>query len=171
VLDALTVPERALRLLEQHDTDAALPSLRQALARITEAVWRRDAPDDAYRAELQRTVQQVWTDVLLNRAHAARTSPAVQARFEQHLRTLRTWLAAHPGSTPEAEAHRATLQAAVARFLDRPADAAPRPASVDAPPGSPIGQSTPTYQRRHAERRSWLQHQRPVPRMCVRQRP
>ncbi len=171
VLDALTVPERALRLVEQHDTDATLPGLRQTLARITEAVWRRDAPDDAYRAELQRTVQQVWTDVLLERAHDARTSPAVQARFEQHLRTLRTWLAAHPGSTPEAEAHRATLQAAVARFLDRPADAASRPASVDAPPGSPIGQSAPAYQRRHTERRSWLRHQRPGPRMCVQQRP
>jgi hypothetical protein len=171
VLDALTAPDRALRLVEQHDTDAALPSLRQTLAQITKAVWRRDAPDDAYRAELQRTVQQVWTDVLLDRAHAARTSPAVQARFEQHLRTLREWLPAHPGSTPEAEAHRATLQAAIARFLDRPADAASRPASVDAPPGSPIGQPSPVYERRHAERRAWLHRRTPSYRHCRQQRP
>jgi hypothetical protein len=165
VLDALTVPERALRLIEQHDTAKELPGLRETLAQITDAVWKTKAPDDAYRAELQRTVQQAWTDVLLDRADEAQGSPAVRARLEQHLRTLRDWLGAHPGNTPEAEAHRTALQASIARFLNRSHETASRPAAVEAPPGSPIGQA-PGYHRRHAQRQAWLDRWGPAPHLC-----
>ena len=129
--------------------------LRATLTQITDAVWKTDAPTDEYRAELHRTVQQAWTDVLLNRADAAEISPAVRARIEQHLRTLRDWLADHPGPTPEAEAHRATIRGSIARFLNRSHDTATQPASVDPPPGSPIGQA-PGYHRRHSQRQAWL---------------
>ncbi|MEF8865497.1 MAG: zinc-dependent metalloprotease [Salinibacter sp.] len=168
VLDALTVPERALRLIEQRDANADLPGFRGTLTQITDAVWKADAPADAYRAEVQRTVQQVWTDVLLHRASAADGSPAVQARLEQHLRTLRDWLAAHPGQDAETDAHRTAIQASIERFFDRAHDAAARPSSVDAPPGSPIGQA-PGYHRRHVQRHAWLNQWPPSP--CARQRP
>jgi hypothetical protein len=170
VLDALTNPQRALRLIEQHDTDAELPGLRTTLIQITDAVWKAEAPDDAYRAELQRTVQQVWTDVLLDRADTAEISPAVQARLEQHLRTLREWLVAHPGTTPETEAHRASVQASIDRFLNRSREATTRPAGVNMPPGSPIGQA-PAYHRRHVQRHAWLDRWVPASFVCSQQRP
>ena len=168
VLDALTVPERALRLVEQHDANASLPGLQGTLTTITDAVWKADAPADGYRAEVQRTVQQVWTDVLLNRASAADGPPAVQARLEQHLRSLQDWLAAHPGKDAEAKAHRTALQASIERFLDRAPDTAARPSSVDAPPGSPIGEA-PGHHRRHVQRQAWLDQW--TPSSCVRHRP
>ena len=168
VLDALTVPERALRLIEQRDATPDLPGLQGTLAQITDAVWKADPPADGYRAEVQRTVQQVWTDVLLDRADAADGAPAVQARLEQHLRTLRDWLADHPGEGAEAKAHRTAVRTSIERFFDRSHDAAARPSTVDAPPGSPIGQA-PGYHRRHAQRQAWLD--RWTPPVCSRQRP
>ena len=170
VLDALTVPERALRLIEQRDTNADLPGFQGTLTQITDAVWKADAPADAYRAEVQRTVQQAWTDVLLDRADATDTAPAVKARLEQHLRTLRGWLADHPGEGPEAEAHRAAVQASIERFFDRSHDAASRPSSVEAPPGSPIGQA-PGYHRRHVQRQAWLDQWASGRFLCRQQRP
>ncbi len=168
VLDALTAPERALRLIEQRDATPDLPGLQGTLTTITEAVWKADPPADGYRAEVQRTVQQVWTDVLLDRADAGAGAPAVRARLEQHLRTLRDWLAAHPGASTEAEAHRTAVRASIDRYFDRSHDAASPPASVAAPPGSPIGQA-PGYHRRHAQRQAWLD--RWTPPVCSRQRP
>ncbi len=168
VLDALTAPERALRLIEQRDATPDLPGLQGTLTTITEAVWKADPPADGYRAEVQRTVQQVWTDVLLDRADAGNGAPAVRARLEQHLRTLRDWLAAHPGASTEAEAHRTAVRASIDRYFDRSHDAASPPASVAAPPGSPIGQA-PGYHRRHAQRQAWLD--RWTPPVCSRQRP
>lgn len=168
VLEALTVPERALRLIEQRDANSDHLSLRGTLSEITDAVWKTEVPDDSYQAEVQRTVQQVWADVLLDRADAAEGSPAVHARFEQHLRSLRDWLAAHPGESAEAEAHRSAVQASIDRFFDRSYDAASRTATVDAPPGSPIGQA-PGYHRRQIQRQAWLDQWAPV--FCSKQRP
>ena len=170
VLDALTQPERALRLIEQQDAEADRPGLQDLLTRITNEVWKQDAPGDAYHAELQRTVQQVWTDALLDRAGAPDVAPSVQARFEHHLRTLHTWLADHPGASPEAEAHRSALRASIDRFLNRTHDATTRPSSVDTPPGSPIGQAA-GFHRRQTQRRAWLDRWSPSPHVCTQQRP
>jgi len=170
VLDALTVPGRAMRLIEQHDTNPQLPGLQATLTQITDAVWKTDPPSDAYRAELQRTVQQAWADVLLDRADAAEIAPAVRARMTQHLRALRDWLNAHPGSTSEAQAHRTSVRRAIDRFLNRSRDTTTRPAALDAPPGSPIGH-TPGYHQRHVRRQAWLDRWGPNPDVCSQQRP
>ena len=169
-LEALTEPERAMRLVAQHDANADLPGLRATLARITDATWRSEAPEDAYRAEVQRTTQQVWTDVLLSRAGAADTPPAVRARLEQHLRTLRDWLGANDGADAETQAHRTAQHAAIDRFLTRSENTTTDPATLDAPPGSPIGQP-PAYRTRQEQRRAWLEDEAPRPLVCRQRRP
>ena len=169
-LEALVQPERAMRLVAQHDANADLPGLRATLARITDAVWRGETPEDAYHAELQRATQQVWTDVLLSQAGHADTPPAVQARLEHHLRTLRDWLATNDGADAETQAHRTAQHAAIDRFLTRSENTTTRPTTLDAPPGSPIGQA-PAYQQRQAQRRAWLEHEAPRPLVCRQRRP
>ncbi|MFB6273061.1 MAG: zinc-dependent metalloprotease [Salinibacter sp.] len=171
VFDALTQPHRALRLIEQRDAHDGQLGFQETLRRVTNAVWKADPSSDAYRAEVQRTVQQAWTDVLLDRAGSSEGSPAVHARLEHHLRSLRDWLAAHPGATSEAEAHRAAVKASIARFLDRSRDTATRPATADPPPGSPIGHQAPGYHRRHTRRQAWLDLWSPAPPVCAKQRP
>jgi hypothetical protein len=168
VLESLTQPERAMRLVAQHDANPDLPGLSAVLTRITDQVWEREVPPDAYRAELQRTAQQVWTDVLLTRAGHADTAPAVQARLTQHLRGLSDWLADNPGPDAETQAHRRMLRTTVQRFLSRDHDAATSPAALETPPGSPIGQAAPAYRQRHERRRAWLREWAPSLPACVR---
>ena len=170
VLDALTQPERALRLVAQHDARAELPGLRATLTQITDAVWKTDAPTDEYRAELHRTVQQAWTDVLLDRAGTADIAPSVRARIEQHLRSLQDWLVATDAPNAEARAHRTAQQAAIERFLNRTRETTTPPAALDTPPGSPIGQA-PAYHQRQAQRRARLTRWHPRPYRCSQQSP
>ena len=166
VLEGLVHPERAMRLVAQHDADASLPSLRAVLTRITDRVWKRPVPPAAYDAELQRVVQQAWADVLLSRAGHADVAPAVQARMTQHLRDLSSWLASNPGADAETQAHRAHVQDAIDRFLQRTHETAPPPAQLDTPPGSPIGQAAPAWQVRQARRDAWLNRWLPPARQC-----
>jgi hypothetical protein len=168
VLEALLQPERAMRLVSQHDASPDLPGLRAVLADITDRVWRADRPDAPYRAELQRTVQQVWTDVLLSRAGHAETAPAVRARLTQHLRTLAAWLADHPGEDPETTAHRRARRADIERFLERDHDATTPTPTLDRPPGSPIGRPAPAYAQRQERRRGWLADWAPPRPACFR---
>ncbi|MFB6247191.1 MAG: zinc-dependent metalloprotease [Salinibacter sp.] len=168
VLEALTQPERAMRLVVQHDADANRPGLSAVLTRITDRVWKRDVPSDAHRAEIQRTTQQVWTDVLLSRADHAETAPAVRARLTQHARDLAGWLADNPGTDAETQAHRRSLRAMIERFLERDHESTPPPASLETPPGSPIGQGAPAYRQRQQRRHEWLAEQAPALPACFR---
>jgi hypothetical protein len=168
VLEALAQPERAMRLVQQHDANADLPGFRRVLTRITDRVWKQDVPDAADHAELQRTVQQVWTDVLLARADHADTGPAVQARITQHLKALSDWLAENPGPDTETRAHRQTLRASVQRFLTRDHDTATPTNDLETPPGSPIGHGTPAYQQRQTQRHEWMEAWSPALPACFR---
>jgi len=167
VLDALVQPDRALRVVEQHDANPDLPGFVEVLDRITEHVWTNEIPDTAYRAELQRTVQHVWTDVLLMRAEDDAVSPAVRARVLQHLRRLSAWLGENGGADAETKAHRQAIRATLERFLDRDVEGQRLRSTVDAPPGSPIGQRQPTYVRRHERRSAWLEAWAPARLRCL----
>jgi hypothetical protein len=170
-LEALVNPERAMRLVAQQDASADRPGLLDVLERVTDHVWQSTSPDDPYRAEIQRTTQQVWTDVLLSRAGDADAAPAVRARLEQHLRDLRDWLADHPGEGAEAQAHRTAQHRTIDRFLTRSHDPPPQPSTLDAPPGSPIGQKGPAYRQRQAQRRAWIDEWAPPRGRCQQMRP
>ncbi len=170
-LEALVEPERAMRLVAQQDASADRPGLLDVLGRVTDHVWRRAVPDDPYRAEIQRTTQQVWTDVLLSRAGHPEGAPAVRARIEQHLRTLHDWLADHPGEGAEVQAHRTAQRRAIDRFLTRSDETSSPPSTLDAPPGSPIGHSGPAYRQRQAQRRAWMDAWAPPRWRCEQVRP
>ena len=165
VLDLLVHPQRAMRLVAQHDANADLPSLRAVLDRVTDAVWEADVPGSAYDAELQRTVQQVWTDVLIDRAAHNDVAMAVRSRTTAHLRDLSDWLAENPGRDAETQAHRALMQDRIERFLNRDQESSTPPPVLETPPGSPIGSGTaPTWQQRHTQRVAWLHRWAPAPR-------
>jgi hypothetical protein len=168
VLEALVQPERAMRLVVQHDATPDLPGLREVLSRVTDRVWKQDVPDAASRAELQRTTQQVWTDVLLSHADHPDTAPAVQARLTHHLRELAGWLADNRGADTETQAHRQARRATIERFLSRDHETAPPSPALEAPPGSPIGQPVPAYRQRHQQRQEWLAEWAPALPACFR---
>jgi hypothetical protein len=134
---------------------------------VTAQVWEQDVPGDAHRAELQRTVQQVWTDVLLDRAGGADGAPAVQARITAELRSIADWLGDNRGTDPETQAHRTEVRAAIERFLGRSQDEVQPPADLETPPGSPIGSAPPAHVRQE-QRKQALEVWAPAGMRCVR---
>ena len=167
VLDLIIHPERAARLAYQDDFDSNLPTLDVVLDQVTAAVWEAPVSGNAYDAELQRTVQQVWTDALLEQAMNDDAAPAVQARIAQHLRGLHQWLQDNAGRTAETQAHRAQAHAMIGRFLDRSQETAPLPADITIPPGSPIGSAAPSYVERQERRRALLEAWTPARPACM----
>lgn len=141
VLSGILNPERAARLVYQKDFDNALPGLSAVLTRISEAIWQARIPADDYDAELQRLVQSIWTDVILDVAARKKLSPAVRARIVQHLREVEDWLDAHPGNRRDHEtvAHRSLNFDRIDRFLLRDYEKGEQPRPLIDPPGSPIG--------------------------------
>lgn len=168
VLGRVVQPERAMRLVQQHDDDPNLPGLQSVLSTVTDRVWKSPAPSDPYRAELQRTTQQVWTDLLLSRADHGEVPSAVQARMTEHLREIADWLEGNGGSSAETQAHRGMLLDAIERFLDRQESSdAPMPVA-ESPPGDPIGQSAPEYVQRQERRQEWVEAWAPSLPACFR---
>ena len=169
VLSGLAQDERLARLAYQEDFNPDLPGLSDVLARISEVVWERSAPSDPYDAELQRIVQGVWTDALLETAAGDDLAPAVRARVVQHLRNLQGWLEENPGRRRDGEAiaHRALTFDEIDRFLFRiyDKDEADRD-EITVPPGSPIGQEAPAFIQRQAQRRATLEQWGPLPDVC-----
>ena len=167
VFDLLVHPERAARLAYQSDFDANLPTLTDVLDQTTAAVWEAPVAGNAYDAELQRTVQQVWTDALLEQAANDAAAPAVQARITQHLRSLHPWLQDNAGLDAETQAHRAQAHAMIGRFLDRDQSTAAMPADISIPPGSPIGNMAPSHVQRQEARRAALEAWAPARPVCM----
>ena len=167
VFDLLVHPDRAARLAYQSDFDMSLPTLTDVLDLTTASVWEAPVAGNAYDAELQRTVQQVWMDALLEQAGNDDAAPAVQARITQHLRGLHQWLQDNSGRTPETQAHRAQAHDMIGRFLNRDQSTATMPADITIPPGSPIGSAAPSYVRRQDARRAALEAWGPTRPMCM----
>ncbi len=138
VLGLLVAPDRAARLVYQHDFDPSLPELDEVLGTAAEAIFAADV-SDGYDVELSRTVQTVWVQTLIGLADNSGAAPAVRAQARLHL-TMISGRLSRPMSAPETAAHAQWLQAEIQRFLDRDADAAGEPAPLRIPPGSPIGQ-------------------------------
>ena len=159
VLNLLIHPERAARLAYQEDFDPNLPGLSEVLTTTSEALWQADIAKDPYDAELQRLVQQVWTDALLSTAAGANLTPAVRARITQHLLEVQVWLEDNPGDRNDHEtiAHRAYLFDEIDRYLFRRYDPAEQTHTISTPPGSPIGQPAPAFLQRHTARQTYLE--------------
>jgi len=129
-LQALLHPERASRLIQQHALHPELPSLESVIDRVLAAVFA--TPDaDPYRAELQRAVQSVTVDRLVELA-AGEGRPRVRARTEAALGALSERLAG-------GGAHEAMLARHIRAFLERPHAPRQAPPRLTPPPGSPIG--------------------------------
>lgn len=142
VVERLLEPDRAARMVEQARRDTSLPHFEVVLASLLEAAFGdRELGTDAH-APLVRTVQSVVIDGLLDLAAERNLAPEVAASLHGQLADFAEFgVPAGPGSNL---AHRAYLQARVARFLARPLDATERDGRAEnPPPGSPIGLALP----------------------------
>jgi len=134
--------ERAARLVEQAALDAALPDLSEVLDALRGQVFA-GAPEDPYLAEIQRAVQRVVLDRLLDLAVSA-DMPQVRAVVEWELVGLHDLMAEAQEDAAKREdtgaaAHYRALATDIGRYLDRRVEPAEVPEQLRVPPGSPIG--------------------------------
>lgn len=135
---------RAARLVEQHALDPTMPGLHRVIDRVLATAFA-PPPADAYHAEIQRAVQRVVVEHLINLANNSGMSQVraiTTAKLRDRARTLPS-----TGGTP-ATAHGALLASDIKRFLDRPAAPATPIAIPTAPPGAPIGEPAMDWLRR-----------------------
>ncbi len=144
VVGGLLEPERAARLVAFADRDPRAPSLTEVIGRIIDRTW--GGPVLAEHAALQRVVQRVVVDELIELAHRGNATPEVRAAAEWGLRRIARQLAAPPPGrvTGEALAHRQLAAADIDRFLSRRDAPTAQPQPLAAPPGTPIGQEPPS---------------------------
>jgi hypothetical protein len=145
VLSQVLAADRAARLVEQSALDASLPGLGEVVDSIL-SVGFRSAAATPYEAEVQRAVQRIVVDELVDLAGGA-GMPQVRAVATYKLRQIMGEFAAAEvvrGAAPSAQlaaAHSMLLADDIRRFLERDVTAvAPRFTAPVAPPGAPIGE-------------------------------
>ncbi len=138
-IDLLLNPQRAARLVYQHDFDSGAPGLTETLIAATTRLWKTPVAADDRDAELQRAVQQVWVDALLEASSGSTHGPAVRSRTIVALSELAKWISENPGDDPETRAHRAFVGREIDQFLTHGRTADRSQVRAVIPPGSPIG--------------------------------
>jgi hypothetical protein len=129
-------PQRMARLVEFHSRDSRYPSLQAVVDRVVAGTWRASAPGNAYHAEVQRTVQRVALDLMIEQAGSGNNTPQVRAILESKIAELGTWLESQRRRSP----HQQLALDDIRRWRDRPEGITSPTAPPEAPPGSPIGQ-------------------------------
>jgi len=78
-LDALLDPNRAARMIDFHAQNAANPDFKEALDAIIGATWKTPAEQNAYYLAIQRSVQSLTAQRLMELASTENASPLVRA--------------------------------------------------------------------------------------------
>ncbi len=134
-LGALLDPNRAARMIDFHAQNTANPDFKEALDAIIAATWKAPAPQNAYSQAIQRSVQSLTAQRLMDLASNENASPLVRAEATGALRGLNATLKA----TANSSAHRRATQEDIERFLNRPDAVRQTTRPLPAPPGDPIG--------------------------------
>jgi hypothetical protein len=134
-LGALLDPNRAARMIDFHAQSAANPDFSEALDAIIAATWKTPAPQNAYHRAIQRSVQSLTAQRLMDLAGNETASPLVRAEATAALRSLNATLKA----TATADAHRRATRDDIERFLNRPEAVRQATRPLPTPPGDPIG--------------------------------
>src|SRR5215470_15601684 len=134
-LGALLDPNRAARMIDFHAQNPANPDFKEALDAIIAATWKAPAPQNAYHQAIQRSVQSLTTQRLMDLAANENASPLVRAEATGVLRTLNATLKA----TASSDAHRRATQEDIERFLNRHEAVRQATRPLPTPPGDPIG--------------------------------
>ncbi len=133
--NALLDPNRAARMIDFHAQNAANPDFKDALDAIINATWKSPAPQNAYHRAIQRSVQSLTAQRLMDLASNENASPLVRAEATGALRSLNATLKA----TANSDAHRRATQEDIERFLNRPDPVRQATRPLPTPPGDPIG--------------------------------
>ncbi|HXV85196.1 MAG TPA: hypothetical protein VD793_00780, partial [Gemmatimonadales bacterium] len=136
-VSAMLTADRVARLVQQHMTDPALPSLEEVMDSLVTSTFGARATN-AYEAEVSRAVQRVVMERLMDLSANA-DMPQVRAVATGRLVRQMNASGQMSAGDDATQSHHHTLAMDIKRFLDRPHQAYVRQPVADAPPGAPIG--------------------------------
>ncbi|MHB1225374.1 MAG: zinc-dependent metalloprotease [Gemmatimonadaceae bacterium] len=139
IVDALLVPERAARLVQQAARESGALTLGETVDTLVAATWRRSVPASARLAALQRVTQRSVADALLDLAASKDAAPEVRSMVTFKLGELRRDAGRRATAGDDvARAHWALIDRDLARWLDDGV-LPERPPALTPPPGDPFG--------------------------------
>jgi len=139
VSDLVIQPERLARLVDHHRRDADQPSLEEVLSTVGDRVFLAETASSERHRELQRTVQSVVLERMLEVARSDSVTPRVRYALEAKLGDLSMQLATLDGDDIW-QGFRKGLAGTIQRFQTRSEEAEVLgAASAEPPPGQPIG--------------------------------
>ncbi len=130
-------PDRAARMVAQQAIDPSLPGLSEVVDALRTATFQA-VTSSPYQEEIRRATARALVERLMWLAGGA-PMPQVRAEASEALRKIQT--GEHALSGKGDGPAQALLAADIKRFLDRPIEPLRTPATYDAPPGAPIGDS------------------------------
>jgi len=148
VLEPLFTPARAARLVAFADRQPGALSLPDVVDAVLDATWQAAPDADARTGSLRRVTQRVALDSLMMLGAHEDTSPEVRAYVLDQIAKLGDSLRARKDQNPLTEAHYRQAERDIARYLENPAEHAPKSALVwgsrprsryPLPPGPPLG--------------------------------
>ena len=137
-ISGLLEPNRAARLIDFNARNKANPSFKEVVDALTSFVWKTSPSQTAVHALIQRAVQNVLVNRLMNLAENPNASSQVRAMANNTLRRLMATLKTTVG-TGETAIHNQNLIENIERFLQRPDAPRRQTAPLATPPGDPIG--------------------------------
>jgi hypothetical protein len=138
-VSALLEPHRAARLMQYHSLDASNPDFKDVAGELVTRTWRASAPRDPYHAAIQRAVQSLVVERLMDLAADAEASTQVRAVATELLRSLYLGETANTTGDEATDTHLRATHEEIERFLARPAEPRRRTPPPQTPPGDPIG--------------------------------
>ena len=136
-IDFLLNPQRAARLIEQHERNLQNLGFNEVIDGMIHTTWKSGAEP------LRRAAGDVVLAGLIRLATDEHASEGVRAMARLKLHELRTWASQVPDATnnPEQKAHLLNAAMQIRALEDSPVMATKPAAPVEVPPGAPIGMS------------------------------
>jgi hypothetical protein len=106
IVENLLHRERAQRLVSFHARDRSNPSLGEVLEELAEATWGAGPAGDLGHQALQRVVQRVVLNTMLDLGGDAQATSEVRSVVDFHLERLQSRISVQSGGTVETRAHR-----------------------------------------------------------------
>jgi len=137
-VSSLLEPNRAARTIDQNMRDRTSPHFREVVDSLMKATWQSAIPASADQQAIQRAVQMVALNKLMDLASNVNARSQVRAVATAILRDLATSLKRIP-AVGHAGDHRRMAVDEIERFLARPSEFQRPPSPLATPPGDPIG--------------------------------
>ena len=137
-VSGLLEPNRAARMINQNARSRTSPHFSEAVDALVKAAWNNAAATNANEAAIQRAVQSLTVNRLMDLAANSNANSEVRAVATEALRSLAGSLK-QAGLSGMAGAHNRFTVDEIERFLARPAEPRKPTAPLQTPPGDPIG--------------------------------